>query len=266
MSGLTRRQHYVPRVYLGRWAPDKTNLLVTDKESGDSKQMSIRDSMVQSWYYENPNEERNNELERAFHEYEGPFGSVMNLWDFVLGNTAQLQQDPVETMTSMLTALEARREQLARFAATLYFRTPGALEAKRREVQAASTSLPGLGAAVRNAYEFNKEGFNSTIIARLMAMRLSLIHSATGFITSDRPCFDLERRLARVPRLGDEIGVHEDVVCLMPLTPQWLALFIPIHSEGGGESVRGIRLDAPQTQAFNELIRENAHRWIVELP
>lgn len=265
MSGLTRRQHYVPRVYLGRWAPDETNLLVTDKESGDSKLMSIRDSMVQSWYYENPDDERNNELEKAFQAYEGPFASAMKLWDFVMGNTAQLQQDPVVTMTSMLTALEGRREQLARFAATLYFRTPGALEAKRREVRAASTSLSGLGAAVRNAYEFNKEGFNSTIVDRLMAMRLSLIHSTTGFITSDRPCFDLERRLARVPRLGDEIGVHEDVVCLMPLTPQWLALFIPTHSAGGDKSVHGIRVDVQETQVFNQLIRNNSHRWVVEL-
>ena len=66
MSNLTRRQHYVPRVFLGRWAPDKIYLRVLDKESGHVKPISVGDSMVQSWYYENPDEVRNNELEKAF--------------------------------------------------------------------------------------------------------------------------------------------------------------------------------------------------------
>ena len=264
MSDLTRRQHYVPRVYLGRWASDGTNLLVWDKQAGSAKPMSVRDSMVQSWYYEKPDEARNNELEKAFQEFEGPFGSVLKLFESVVGNTGPLKQDPVQAVASMFTALPVRRAQIASFAATLYFRTPGAFETKQREVAAAGGPIPGLGAAVDNVYEFTKGGFRSSIIERLMAMRLCLIKSETGFITSDRPCFDIDRMFTRVPGLGDEIGIHDDVVCLMPLTPAWLAMFIPTLGSDN-DSVHAMQISKQQTDAFNQLVRDKALRWVVEI-
>lgn len=264
MSNLTRRQHYVPRVYLGRWAPDKTNLLVLDKELGQLKSISVGDLMVQSWYYENTDEASNNELEKAFQDFEGPFARTLKLFEFVLGNTGALEQDPVQTVASMFTALPTRRAELASFAATLYFRTPGALETKRREVVAAGGPLPGLGAAVDNVYQFTKGGFHSSIIERLLAMRLCLVRSESAFITSDRPCFDIDRMFSRVPGLGDEIGIDDDVVCLMPLTPAWLAMFIPTLG-GDNNEVHAMQILKQQTDAFNQLVRNKALRWVVEI-
>ncbi|WP_396334153.1 DUF4238 domain-containing protein [Burkholderia anthina] len=264
MSDLTRRQHYVPRVYLRRWAPDETNLLVTDKETGNSKTMSVADTTVQSWYYENPNAERDNELENAFHEFEGTFGKAMRLFDHVYITSLDLGQNPEETMRSMLSTLDRRRDEIARFAATLYFRTPGALEAKQDEVAAAGGPLPGLGAAVANAYEFTKHGLSSPIIDRLVAMRLCLLRSEDGFITSDRPCFDIDRFSDRIPRLGDELGINDDVVCLLPLTTHWFALYIPAFGDGK-PAVQAKKLTTQQTEAFNELVRGKARRWVVEV-
>ncbi|KVL25412.1 hypothetical protein WS97_00365 [Burkholderia territorii] len=264
MNKLVRRQHYVPRVYLRRWAPDGTNLLVTDKEDATSRTMSVIDTTVESWYYENPNAKRDNELEKAFHEFEGPFGDAMRFFDFVYENALKSGQDPGQAMGGMLSVLTHRRIPISRFAATQYFRTPGALAAKRAEVATAGGPLPDLGAAVSNAYDFTKAGFDSTLIERLVAMRLCLIRSEAGFITSDRPCFDIDRLSNRAPGLGDEVGISDDVACLMPLTTHWLALFIPAF---GNEkpAVLTMRISAQETEAFNKLVRDKARRWVVEV-
>ncbi|RQZ31618.1 DUF4238 domain-containing protein [Burkholderia sp. Bp9017] len=264
MSDLTRRQHYVPRVYLRRWAPDETNLLVTDKETGNSKTMSVADTTVQSWYYENPNAERDNELEIVFQEFEGEFGGAMRLFDHVFATSHELGQNPEQTMKSMLEALDRRRNQITRFAATLYFRTPGALEAKQGEVAAAGGPLPGLGAAIANAYEFTKAGLSSPIIDRLVAMRMCLLQSEDGFITSDRPCFDIDRLSNRIPGFGDELGINDDVVCLMPLTTHWFALYIPAFGNGK-PALQAKKLTTQETGAFNDLVRGKARRWVVEI-
>ncbi|WP_175762007.1 DUF4238 domain-containing protein [Burkholderia anthina] len=264
MSDLTRRQHYVPRVYLRRWAPDETNLLVTDKKTGNSKKMSVADTTVQNWYYEDPDAEPNNELEAAFHDFEGSFGSAMRLFDFVYNTALAQGQNPERAMSSMLTWLDPRRVEITRFAATLYFRTPGALEAKQGEVAAAGGPLPGLGAAIANAYEFTKAGLSSPIIDRLVAMRMCLLQSEDGFITSDRPCFDIDRLSNRIPGFGDELGINDDVVCLMPLTTHWFALYIPAFSDAK-PAVQAKKLTRQETDAFNDLVRGKARRWVVEV-
>lgn len=168
------------------------------------------------------------------------------------------------TVASMLTVLGVCHTQIARFAATLYFRTPGALAAKQHEVAAAGGPIPGLGAAVGNVYEFTNRGFSSSIIEWFTVMRRCIIRSDSGFIASDRPCFDIDRRFTRIPAFGDELGIRDDVVCSMPLTPNWLAIFIPTL-DGDNHSVRATQIPAQHTEAFNQLVRDKAHRWVVEI-
>lgn len=114
-------------------------------------------------------------------------------------------------------------DNLSQFAAYQYMRVPGAIDQKTSEVQPSEISESERAHAL-NPGRFVESGY-IYVRDRFRAMKL-LIFASPGrdFITSDWPCFDMKDS-SDSPLLGEEIGRNPGVVCYLPLTPRFGAVF-----------------------------------------
>ncbi len=97
-------------------------------------------------------------------------------------------------------------------------------------------------------------------------MKLLILASPSReFITSDWPCFDMKDSLDS-PLLGEEIGRNPGVVCYLPLTPRFGAVFFTSDFSTAASRVARV-IVRPQPDGVvknqNTLVIQRAERFVV---
>lgn len=190
---LTKRQHYVPEVYLRAWSDEKGKLVVYNKENGSHIKPNVDNICLEKYYYGDPVAPPNNELERKFWEYEGAFGPTRDFLLFICKNAVEAGQPVGRTLADALNALPKHANVLKSFAGTLYFRVPGALQALQEQLAAdntrdAATAQKGLG----SPYTLNVMAFESTLLDRFRRLHIAVFYSeAKRLDTADRLCLPI---------------------------------------------------------------------------
>lgn len=269
MSGsLTKKQHFVPQIYLQGWAKDRWDkangsaktVRAHFKERDKSEDRNPQSILVEKWFYEEDSQTPNNEVERIFGKYETGWSRCMGFLDSVLASAEKIYKEDVaykqageslnqflaRTLISACSTLPAHAEAIKVFAGISYFRTPAALERKISELQNDPLVKANMSSVNANAWWLAKSALASTLLDRFKSLHIKfLIASEGSFVTSDRPCFDVNLADERFePLLGYDIARSESVVACFPLSSRLVALLVPSVVNVTGEAIRTPECDA----------------------
>ena len=246
-NNLTKNQHYVPRVYLRGWTPQGwardaetgRQVMAHFLEQQSSEPRNSKSILHAKWFYEENPSQPDNYIENMFGEHEASWSKVMSFTTFVADNartdyrktpsTRETEEQYVcRTLVSMLCTLPRYADSIKNFACISYFRTPSALRQKRAELN----HPQGPGGTIEldlSAFEFASQAMSSSLRERFAGLNiLLLVASESSFVTSDRPCFDLDLAQSEsAPLMGYDIGRLETVVGYFPLSARFAVLFVP---------------------------------------
>jgi hypothetical protein len=264
MSKLTRRQHTVPDFYLSQWADPKGHITCHDIPKGTTFTCDPVNALVQSYFYEEDPLQPDNRIEKILSVMEGGC-SVTFKKLFAHGPVvapAAGRRTAAAALQTLITDEDA--DNLSQFAAYQYMRVPGAVDQKTYELQPSEITEAERNPAL-NPGRFVESGY-TYVKDRFMAMKLLILASpGREFITSDWPCFDMKDS-PDSPLLGEEIGQNPGVVCYLPLTPHFGAVFFSAEFSGTASRV-GRVVVSPQTDGLvknqNTLVIQKAERFVV---
>ncbi|MBF0185823.1 MAG: DUF4238 domain-containing protein [Magnetococcales bacterium] len=262
MSKLTRRQHYVPDFYLRHWADPKGNVTCHDILERKTFTCDPTNALVQSYLYEEDPSQPDNRIENILSSMEGTCSLTFKKL-FAQGLAASTDdRKAAAALKSLITDSDA--DNLCQFAAYQYMRVPGAIDQKAYEL------LPSeIGEAERahalNPGRFVESGY-AYVRDRFKAMKLMIFVSpGREFITCDWPCFDMKDS-PDSPLLGEEIGQNPKVVCYLPLTPRFCAVFFTADFSSAASRVPRVVV-SPKTDGVvknqNTLVIQKAERFVV---
>jgi hypothetical protein len=267
-SNLTKRQHFVPQTYLQGWAKDRWDkakgsaktVRAHFKEKNKSEDRNPESILVDKWFYEEDPKAPNNEIEKILGKYETSWSPTMAFLDSTLESAIKIYtEDPaykesgeslsqylMRTLVSMFSALPAPADTIKVFAALSYFRTPASLEKKISELENDPIVKESLPSIDMNAWWLAKNAFASTLIDRFKSLNVKFLVASEGsFVTSDRPCFDVNLADARFdPLLGYDIARLKSVVACFPLSSRLVALLVPEEVIINGKATQSPKYDA----------------------
>jgi hypothetical protein len=264
MSQLTRRQHIVPDFYLSQWANTNGRITCHDIPERRTFACDPAKALAQSYFYEEDPSQPDNRVEKILSAMEGVC-SVTFKKLFAHGQAAATSTDPrkaAAALQALVTNEDA--DNLSQFAAYQYMRVPGAIDQKAYEVQPSEISESERAHAL-NPGRFVESGY-TYVQDRFRAMKLLILASPSReFITSDWPCFDMKDSLDS-PLLGEEIGRNPGVVCYLPLTPRFGAVFFTSDFSTAASRVARV-IVRPQPDGVvknqNTLVIQRADRFVV---
>jgi hypothetical protein len=264
MSQHTRRQHYVPNFYLTQWADPKGRITCHDLSEGKTFSCDPTNVLAQSYFYEEDPLQPDNRVEKILSAMEGACSPTFKKL-FAQGAPGVKTDDPRKAAAALRALLtDEDADNLSQFAAYQYIRVPGAVDQKAYELQASEI------AEVERAHALNPGRFVESGYAhvkdRFRAMKLLILSSpGRDFITSDWPCFDMKDS-DDSPLLGEEIGRNRGVVCYLPLSPQFGAVFYAVDISTTTSRAPRVVV-GPQTDGVvrnqNTLIIQKAERFVV---
>jgi hypothetical protein len=264
MSQITRRQHYVPDFYLRQWSDAKERITCHDIPNGKTFACDPANALLQSYFYEEHPSQPDNRIENILAVMEGA-SSVAFKKLFAQPYTAASTVDPRKEASALQRLItDEDADNLSRFAAYQYMRVPGAIAQKTYELQPSEVPeydrTHGL-----NPRRFVESGYGY-VADRFKAMKLMIFASpGREFITSDWPCFDMKDS-PDSPLLGEEVGRNPRVVCYLPLTPRFGAVFFTANFSRTAAQVSRVVV-SPQTDSFvknqNTLVIQQAERFVV---
>lgn len=286
MSDSTRRQHFVPRVYQKGWAPGRWQTQGYDSDcviwAHDLKNRKAFPTgpngiLAANWFYEKDPDDPDNELEKWFQNYEGDYSKSISFLDFVFSTAIKIAQERNvslpehlgRTVQSCLSALPKHLEVLKTFAAVSYARTPAVMELKRRELLRSPESAH-LSEALSKPHTFVSMARDSSLMDRFQDLHAQLwVSPEDAFVTSDRPCFDIDASDSDFgPLIGYDIGRSASVLALFPLSPNLVLMLAPQNLEVRGQQVGQMPLSTRVvadhgTRALNDVIINMADRWVI---
>ncbi|HCG9257648.1 TPA: DUF4238 domain-containing protein [Vibrio parahaemolyticus] len=283
MSQLTKRQHFVARTYLkgwseGRWELDNkdTKVFAHNLSKNNSFPVNPEKILLEKWFYEEDSSSPNNEIENKFCDYEGNYAKTMSFLDFVINNALTIARESnvdedqylMRTIVSMNNTLEKHSRNIKQFAAISYFRTPAALKQKICELVHDKSAKETIEKEL-TAYDLSKFAFDSDLIERFSNLNMKfLISKNKSFITSDRPCFDLDSDAKLLPLLGYDIGRNNKTFAVMPLSTNLAILLLPPKIEVKASTFSTKPHDALilkdlGVDYFNEIILSKADQWVI---
>lgn len=267
-NNLTKRQHYVPQTYIRGWSKDRwkdgsTNpktVRVYFKDKNKHEDRNPESILKENWFYEENSSAPNNEIEEIFGKYENEWSPCMKFLDFCLDSAIENYQieskskNVDESLNSYLTRvlvemasnLPKYPETIKIFAAICYFRTPAALERKISELHADPAVKDSFSSVDINSWWLAKNALSSTLIDRFKSLNIIFLLASEGsFITSDRPCFDLNFADKKFePLHGYDIGRSNSVVACFPLSSRIVALLVPEKLIINDQTIKSKKYDA----------------------
>lgn len=288
-KNLTKNQHYVPRVYLCGWtatgwahdAEAGRQVMAHFLEQQNSKPRNSKSILHEKWFYEEDSSQPDNLIENMFGEHEDSWRDVMRFITFGAENARTIYREATsprkseeqyvcETLASMFCALPDHVDSIKNFACISYFRTPAALKRKRAELD--HPHVPGgtTMAVDLSAFDLASQAMSSSLRDRFKNLNIVLlVANQSSFVTSDRPCFDLD--LAQneyAPLLGYDIGRLETVVAYFPLSAKLAVLFVPSVLKTNTQTVNTpkvnvVSLPAQAVREFNRLTVKMADEIVV---
>ena len=282
---LTRRQHFVPRIYQRGWtqarwsadAPaDQDALWAYDLQGRRAFKTCPNGVLAANWFYERDADAPDNEIETSFRKDEAEYATTMRFMDFACSNALAIAREGAQesaayvgrTFASYLQAFPEYLTTLKRFAALCYVRVPAAMNLKRNEL-VRNLNSAHLAEALTLPHKFLTFARESTLIDRFNGLSVQLwITLDADFVTSDRPCFDVDTSVSGYhPLSGYAIGRRNDVIAMFPLSHRMLLLLIPTDLHVFGQltsqspSIRVVGKDA--VRRVNSMIVNFAERWII---
>lgn len=263
MSKLTIRQHYVSQVYMGSWCDKNGQLDALDKNTGRVITPPTGGLLHERYYYEKNKSDPDNELENKFGIYEGKFGPSLKFVNFVIDNAINLQQPVGETLANMLEALPHHAIAIKEFAATAYFRTPGALKEMRKQLASDSNPLAGkILKALASPYVLTCDGFDATLLERFHGLNMFLGYAAENRLhTNDWPCYPLAGGESHA-NFGYDIGNHEAAFAGFALTPRVYILFLS-NAQKQKPIIIGKNISGDLVRQANNIALTVASRWVL---
>lgn len=282
---ITRRQHYVAETYQNgwsdeRWAIERTdegNLIwVHDLVAKKAINTGASAMLATNWFYEKNQAIPDNEHERWFWDYEGPYANTMRHIDGFLARFEEIFAGPELGLVWEKVLAKIMEDKpdfpavLKKFAAVCYARTPEAMKLKKDELLADPQMDDHRARISTDPYEFVKNFRESTLLERFLSLNLQFwIAPDGGLLTSDRPCYDFrDPDSGTWPLSGYDIGRLDDVAVFMPLTPQLGILLVPSTMTSFGKqhefpaiSTKVISSDFVNT--VNTMTINLAGRWVV---
>lgn len=260
---LTKRQHYVPRVYLRAWVNDTGTVNVLDKETGNEIFPTVENICLEKYYYEDPQSPPTNELEDKFGEYEGGFGKTRDFLSVIESSAKKLGQPIAETLVSALVAMPKHVIALKNFAGTAYFRTPAAMAAIRQNLESDSSPEAKIALEqINSPYALNTMAFESTLLERFMNLDIALMYSSQRLHTSDWACFPVFGGNDHKNFVYD-IGRHKAATAVMPLTPSLAVMFLP-NIENRKSVVISKNMPTSLANEMNQVVYTSAGRWVIK--
>ena len=266
MQKLVKRQHYVPQTYLRAWANQNEQIKVRDLKEKKSFPSAVENVLLENYYYENPDQAPTNELEAKFCQYEADFSNTRNFLLGVVSNAVSNAQDPAQCLESMFSAMPKHAKTIRAFAATSYFRTPGALSAMQTQLANDKDSEHAIATldTLNSPYSLNTMAFNSSLLERFENLHLIVLIAEGSLNTCDRPCFPIIGGIGH-SNFGFDIGRHPDAIAAMPIAPHLFATFLP-----NLKNHEAVNLARPMSdvmlQKTNEVILAKTHRWLIWAP
>ncbi|WP_439863488.1 DUF4238 domain-containing protein [Pseudomonas antarctica] len=288
-NNLTKNQHYVPRVYLRGWTATGW---AHDVEAGrqvmahflqqqSSEPRNSKSILHGKWFYEEDTSEPDNRIEKMFGEHEESWRGVMRFITFSAENARTIHREETSpqiseeqyvcrTLASLFCAMPEYVDSIKNFACISYFRTPAALKRKRAELD--HPQVPG-GATMAvdlSAFDLASQAMSSSLRDRFNSLNIVLLVAPqSSFVTSDRPCFDLDLAQNKyAPLLGYDIGRLETVVGYFPLSAKLAVLFVPSVLKTNTQTLKTpkvnvVTLPAHAVREFNLLTVKMADEIVV---
>jgi len=283
---LTRRQHFVPRVYQRGWTKDRWDLDKKTEEcvlwaydlcSGTSFSTNPNAILASNWFYEKDSSQPDNKLENYFQHYESSYAKTMRFIEFIYQNAIDIAKEEghniitylVATYDSWAKSLEKHIDTLKNFAAMCYIRVPAAMKLLESQVQSFGNSgFPS--DQFSNPFKFVSLAQNSTFLERFGSLSCQIwIASNANFVTSDRPCFDIDTsNSGLLPQVGYDIGRRKEVVAIFPLSSRMiLVLSTSTFCLFGKEAIQrpfSTRIkSSDEVKMVNKAIINMASRWVI---
>lgn len=288
-NNLTKNQHYVPRVYLRGWtatgwahdAEAGRQVMAHFLQQQSSEPRNSKSILHEKWFYEEDSSQPDNLIENMFGEHEVSWGRVMSFITFGAKNAREFYSEGIspqiseeqyvcEALASMFCDLPHYVDHIKNFACISYFRTPAALKRKRNELD--HPDVPGgtTMAVDLSAFDLASQAMSSSLRDRFKNLNIVLlVANQSSFVTSDRPCFDLD--LAQdeyAPLLGYDIGRLDTVVGYFALSAMFAVLFVPRVLKTNTQTrntpeVKVVSLSAQAVREFNRLTVKMADEIVV---
>lgn len=260
---ITKRQHYVPRVYLRSWGDENGNIKVLDKIKGKAIYPNVENICLEKYYYEHPELKPTNELEKKFGEFESVFGKTRDFLSFVENSAIKLKQPIAQTLADSLIASPKHVSALKNFAGTTYFRTPAAISAMKKALSSDNNPIAKKALEqIDSPYTLNTMAFESTLLERFKNLHIALMYSEHRLNTSDWPCFPVIGGSGHA-NFGYDIGRHEAASALMTVTPKIVVMFLP-NLDNIKPFIRFNNMPKKLADEHNQLVHEMAERWVIK--
>ena len=278
-QNLTERQHFVPRTYLRAWTPaqwndhvprDQTKLWVHDLKSQKIFSTGVNGICAENWLYEQDITNPDNKIERWFTAFEGNYRGSIEFLEFVLQNALdqKISEENNEfvkrTLVSCLSSLPNHLQIIKSFAAVSYARVPEGLALMQADLASGSETLAH-DVKVDTMFQMMSFAIDSTLLDRFKSLSLQVLVNIGGnFVTSDRPCYDLDTSAVGIrPLFGFDIGRHQFVIIIFPISPRIAVLLHPPNHPSFSMDTCIRILDDEEVNIVNVATIAFANRWII---